>query len=568
MKVGGSKKKKGVSAVVATILIVMITVLAIGIIWVTILPMIRENLAVSDVCENAGVSIVSSQGYTCYKPSNITMVQVSKGNSDVNVTGLKFSVSMDGNSYDYDNQKVAYSTADYNVYYLNTSEFEKIEKISVVPTIKLGDSDKSCSAIFLDNVPLCSSNINLVEASAGRLIGRSSGYSTNAPVVPGCVVNCSNASNVALGQNFSDGCSGMTCVGTKQLGVGSVEDPYQITSWTDLNNTRNNLSASYELMNNLSSSDSDYDGIGNNWNPIGDSTVGFSGNLDGRGNIISDLKINRPINDYVGLFGSTMGDISNIGLININVTGSSYVGGLVGSSSGIISNSYSTGNVTGFSRTGGLVGYQNSKLITNSSSAANVIGTGTGNIWVGGLVGWQYLGTISNSYATGNVLGYGSNVGGLVGICQTNILLTSSYATGNVIGVGQVGGLAGNVAGVISNSYATGNVSGTGPYVGGLVAFKNSGPISNSYSTGNVTGSSYVGGLVGYHNGATITNSYWDTQTSGKTVMCGNGDGSNGCITANGKTTEEMKKILTYSGWDTNIWNLTNGKYPKLKWQN
>jgi FlaG/FlaF family flagellin (archaellin) len=207
MKIGGSKKKKAVSAVVATILIVMITVLAIGIIWVTILPMIRENLAVSDVCENAGVSIISSQGYTCYKPQNITMVQVSKSNSEVNVTGLIFSISSSGNSYDYNEQEVAYSTNDYNVYYLNTSEFEKIEKISVVPVVKSGDSEKSCSALSLDNIPLCSANINLVAVSAGKLIGRSSGYATNVPeVTPACVSNNSCAQNICTNVNCTDSC--------------------------------------------------------------------------------------------------------------------------------------------------------------------------------------------------------------------------------------------------------------------------------------------------------------------------------------------------------------------------
>jgi len=520
MKISGSKKKKGVSAVVATILIVMITVLAIGIIWVTILPMIRENLAVSDVCENAGVSIVSSQGYTCYKPSNITMVQVSKGNSEVNVTGLKFSVSMDGNSYDYDNQKVEYSTADYNVYYLNTSEFEKIEKISVVPTIKLGDSDKSCSAIFLDNVPLCSSNINLVAVSAGKLIGRSSGYSTNAQVVAGCVannscaqnictnvnctdicgnnytglieLNCSCAANTFVGQNCSDGCGGI-CAGLKQLGDGSVKNPYQITSWIQLNNTRNNLTASYILMNDLDKSSanySDYAGPSANgglgWEPIGNNTAGsrFTGNFNGNNHIIYGLYINRSDYNEIGLFGvSNGGNISNIGLVDVNITGYSKVGGLVG---------------------------------------------------------YISVGNINNSYSSGDIVSFASS-GGLVGINDFSASIYNSYSTVDIISVVSSGGLVGE------NKLAA--------------------SIYNSYSTGSVTGTDRIGGLVGNQVDGTTSSSYWDVNTSGQLTSAG----------GIGKTTSEMKNISTFldAGWskynawagDEGIWYLEHRDYPRLGWE-
>lgn len=231
MKIGGLKDKKGISDVIATILIVMITVLAIGIIWVTILPMIRENLAVSDVCENAGISIISSQGYTCYQSNNITMVQVSKANTNVNVTGLTFSISSLGNSYDYDNQKVAYSTLDYNVYYLNTSEFSEIEKVSVVPVIKFGDSEKSCSAISLDDIPLCSSNINLVEVSSGRLIGRS-GTGTKGGTL--CDDSCSCADSLIIGQNCTNPC-GTVCYGTKR--DGSILAPFAIYNCEEIDSS-------------------------------------------------------------------------------------------------------------------------------------------------------------------------------------------------------------------------------------------------------------------------------------------------------------------------------------------
>lgn len=74
--------------------------------------MVRENLGTGDVCKDADISIVISQGYTCYEPQKITMVQVSDG-VGANVTGLRFVVGSEGNSVEYNDQKVAYSANNY-----------------------------------------------------------------------------------------------------------------------------------------------------------------------------------------------------------------------------------------------------------------------------------------------------------------------------------------------------------------------------------------------------------------------------------------------------------------------
>jgi len=56
----------------------------------------------------------------------------------------------------------------------------------------------------------------------------------------------------------------------------------------------------------------------------------------------------------------------------------------------------------------------------------------------------------------------------------------------------------------------------------------------------------------------TISNSYWDTETTGQPSSAGGGEG---------KTTEEMMKQTTYSGWDfVNIWEIDEGvSYPTLR---
>ena len=106
-----------------------------------------------------------------------------------------------------------------------------------------------------------------------------------------------------------------------------------------------------------------------------------------------------------------------------------------------------------------------------------------------------------------------SQVGALAG--ENKGTISNSYATVNINGIGSVGGLVGSNGGTISNSYATGNINditrvdvGVISSIGGLVGF-NDAVIDNSYSTGNVNGTNYMGGLVGSNEpGGMVSNSY------------------------------------------------------------
>ncbi len=179
----------------------------------------------------------------------------------------------------------------------------------------------------------------------------------------------------------------------------------------------------------------------------------------------------------------------------------------------------------------------------------------TGLDYIGSLAGYSF-GVITNSYSTGSVTGSRYNTGGLVGI--NNGTITNSYSTASVNGYQVVGGLVGQNAATITNSYSTGSVSGS-IEVGGLVGRNSLGAITNSYSTGSISGNIEVGGLVGRNEWGNWYNSFWDTDTSGRTTSaCGIG-----------KTTEDMKKELTFTNWDFNIiWAIDEEvTYPYFIWE-
>jgi hypothetical protein len=214
--------------------------------------------------------------------------------------------------------------------------------------------------------------------------------------------------------------------------VACAPGPIQIRDWHDLDAIRSNLGGSYILMNNLDSATAGYVELtsgtaneGRGWEPIGTSDDGFTGSFDGQGYEIRDLFINRPDQDYVGLFThiswirsiENVGVVENMGMVEADVTGSSQVGALAGHNAGIVNNSYCSGSVSGYERVGGLVGW-NQATLSNSYSGCSV----NGSTRVGGLTGdnWYYRGIVTNSYSTGSVTG-STQIGGLVGYSTATV---------------------------------------------------------------------------------------------------------------------------------------------------
>jgi hypothetical protein len=296
-----------------------------------------------------------------------------------------------------------------------------------------------------------------------------------------CVFNTTQASYFAT-NNSIEFCGG----------GGTTNNPFLICNATQLNATRNYLSAHYKLNNSIDLDVAPYN-ESEGWVPI----ETYTGTFDGDGHIISNLFINRSGSDFQGLFEATSitAEIKNIGLTNVNVTGKNKVGGLVGQSRGYINNSYVTGIIQGTDEVGGLVGDNYDGTINNSY----VTGFVEGNQKIGGLTGYNFRAIVENSHAEVDVIGLGS-IGGLVGLSQNSVSkIINSYATGNVNATANnAGGLVGyNDGGDINNSYATGTVEGD-DNIGGLVGGSaNSPKIVNSYATGNVKGDDYIGGLVG-----------------------------------------------------------------------
>ena len=163
---------------------------------------------------------------------------------------------------------------------------------------------------------------------------------------------------------------------------------------------------------------------GKEWTPIGTSSNPFTGNFSGGGKKITNLKIDKPNDKYIGLFGCNYGKISNVGIEGGSVTGKDSVGGVCGDNGGPISNCYNTGEVTGENSVGGVCGSSSYVTISNCYNTGDV----SGSDMVGGVCGYN-RGPIENCYNTGSVTG-GSNVGGVCGYFDGGTISNCYYLEG------------------------------------------------------------------------------------------------------------------------------------------
>jgi len=165
-----------------------------------------------------------------------------------------------------------------------------------------------------------------------------------------------------------------------------------------------------------------------NWMPIGNNAKPFKGTFNGNGKVISNLKINRPVAYYQGLFGNINGGtVNKLGLENVNISAYFDVGGIAGFIQNIssISNSYTTGTIKGNNHVGGIAGSASATNISNSYSTAAIEASDNG----GGIAGsFGESSVIANCAALNSKVKAGNPVGRVVGNDGSTLTGNIAYA--------------------------------------------------------------------------------------------------------------------------------------------
>ncbi len=180
-------------------------------------------------------------------------------------------------------------------------------------------------------------------------------------------------------------------------GTGTEADPYIISTATDLQAIADDLDAYYELGGDIDASGTSSWNTNAGFDPI----TSFTGSLEGKSYTVTDLFIDRAF-ESVGLFHTSSGSISNLGLVTCNFTGigaAAFVGYI---NTGTITKCYATGAIVANAAGAGLVTI-NQSTITNCYSRCSVTGDGSG--FIAGFVedNTHASAEIDDCYSTGAV---------------------------------------------------------------------------------------------------------------------------------------------------------------------
>lgn len=295
-------------------------------------------------------------------------------------------------------------------------------------------------------------------------------------------------------------------------GNGLPYNPYMISTPEHLNKVRNYLGAWFVLSNDIDLSTITSEGgsfyhNSQGWVPIGDEDDFFYGRFDGCGYNITGCSINRPDQDYIGLFGYIenfdMPAVENLSMYDYNITGHDYTAAVAGYSNSIIQSCYSDGIINGNKYSAGIVG--RSYKCIDCENAGSVYGYR----YTGGITAYN-TGIISNCTNSGDVTGENDNVGGILGEGAQQVIDCSN--TGSISGNYCVGGIVGSNTADVTSCGNQGAITGIS-WVGGVVGKNsNSGILKYCYNTNTISSTSFCGGIAGGSDHGLITccyNSGW-----------------------------------------------------------
>ena len=323
-------------------------------------------------------------------------------------------------------------------------------------------------------------------------------------------------------------------------GAYHIYNAYGLIGWA----TQNDAKGSNVVLQ------ADIDMAGKTWTPVGGGIAnnGYSGDFDGNGKYIKNLKVNVTSGN-AGFFGGLAegAKVHDIKFTGAEITGSSSVGVIAGESLGIIDRcNVRDSKVTG-NNAGGITG--NNSVQVNNCNVQNV--TINGSYLAGGISAHNY-GKIEYCTVSGNTTqitatGSSSRAGGIVASnseedevkTSGRVLKCAVYRT--AISGNWSGGIAGeNGFGSVAQCVVDecivihGSLSSS-TYLGGVVGYNARGEVVASYCVNSTVGadnltSEAIGGIVGYNINSTSSPAYVYGCYSTHVSLLGNAGQKKGAI--------------------------------------
>ena len=324
--------------------------------------------------------------------------------------------------------------------------------------LTITDKDVTISAIVSSNSGVDMSTVNVAPIADKRWKG-------NDPIIPAVTVT-NGATPLVLGTDYLVEGTNNAAVGEAKLTLtgingykGSKDVTFNIVDFPLLDAEKSNSSENpyliateedLEALASIVNTDARRNGyykqtaditLTEEHTAIGTSSKSFNGHYDGDNKTISGLYINKPNNDYQGLFGNIYNaTIQNVKVIDCDITAQKQVGAIVGyTSSATIKDCFTSGEIKtavgaeGYNHAG-ICGYLDATL-DGCVSTVTLTGNGTYSQYYGGLVGYYSGGSLKNSFFAGPVEGtiyVGSIAGGKYSYKSFTNCYHTAASTGSV----------------------------------------------------------------------------------------------------------------------------------------
>ena len=501
---------------------------------------------------------------TSYTNNNSGTVYYRVGNSGSYTTDVNSLTRTDAGQY-------------YVWYYSGASDYGNSSKdYAHYKVVKIKKSPNSGATITCSNhfegiatTPEISTNLSTGAITYKYSTSQNGTYTTTAPSTPGTYwVKATIASDNNCDEYTTAATSFNIIYDWRKHNSGDTEDDaYVISTIADLKylavwvNSGNDYAGKFFKLGGNIAFDKNTE---NNFTPIGTSTSTtsrpFKGIFDGQGYTISGLNINKPNNDYIGLFGYAEGaTIKGVKLDASTITGHQYVGGILGggNSSTTVENCLVTSDVTvsgTYIVVGGIVGLcatvrgcTSAAAVSGRQNVGGIIGHGDGSTvdhclytgstvtatnpdypQKGAIIGYKGSGTLTANYYTANGLG-GCNGSDANGARKAVVINSASGVTVTPSGNATAHNVSG-ITGYDGNSgikYTVGNSTVT--YAGATesvsldIAYNIEGFNLTGYTDGNGNALTHVSGnnytLTMTANATTVTpvgSDVWGVTTDGR----------------------------------------------------
>ena len=308
--------------------------------------------------------------------------------------------------------------------------------------------------------------------------------------------------------------------------AGSEFNPVSISSLAELKDFRNAVNAGSGTFKGIDMAngaegkyfrlDADIDlSAEPNWEPIGHISSPFKGAFNGGLHTITDLSIDDPSSENMGLFGYVVNArVEKLTMVGTNISARSNVGAICGMA-------------------------QNSII----HSCSNVGSIRASEFAAGGICGYAMNSTaITACASSGVVVADGSQAGGICGYSVVNSILNNCF----------------NASLVRANGSYAGGICGFVALAGRVDSCLNVGSVSSEWYSGAVVGQMYSSSSV--YAAPTISMCYYDSQLS--TVRGQNDTDAEGIV---GLPTASLLGLDAQVMLDKRIWHTASEQYPMLE---